>query len=184
LHFSPKFKLVYSGDTRPSKELEEEGEGADLLIHEATFESQMKEDALKKMHCTVDEAVHVASRMKAMHTILFHFSQRYPKIPILDSFSAIACDDEVEVREEMGKDKEEIDGLVVVDDDDDDPMAIEEITKEMIIEREKETTTKVMQTVISPNVFISFDLMVVKSQDLLNLSAYLHPLVVLLNSIG
>lgn len=76
-------RLVYSGDCRPSDRLTEEGHGADILIHEATFENGMEEEAVLKMHSTVGEALSVAKRMNAKSCILTHFSQRYPRIPPL-----------------------------------------------------------------------------------------------------
>jgi len=74
-------KLVFSGDTRPCDLLVSEGEGADLLIHEATFEDGMEEDAFYKKHSTMGEAVSIAKRMGAKHIILTHFSSRYSKSP-------------------------------------------------------------------------------------------------------
>jgi ribonuclease Z len=76
-------KIVYSGDCRPSDRLCEAGVGADLLIHEATFEVGMEEEASLKKHCTVGEALDVAKKMEAKAVLLTHFSQRYPKIPPL-----------------------------------------------------------------------------------------------------
>ena len=35
------WKVVYSGDTRPCRRLEQAGLGATLLIHEATFEPSL-----------------------------------------------------------------------------------------------------------------------------------------------
>jgi ribonuclease Z len=78
---TPFGRLVYSGDCRPSCNLVEAALGADLLIHEATFEDGMEADALLKRHSTVGEALDVARRMKAKTTVLTHFSQRYPKVP-------------------------------------------------------------------------------------------------------
>jgi len=75
--------LAYSGDCRPSKNFSRIAYNADLLIHEATFADGMEADALVKRHCTVGEALHVAKEMNAKTTILTHFSQRYPKIPVI-----------------------------------------------------------------------------------------------------
>eukprot|EP00536_Pseudo-nitzschia_multiseries_P004462 jgi/Psemu1/253636/estExt_Genewise1Plus.C_740055 len=75
--------LAYSGDCRPSKNFSRIAYDADLLIHEATFADGLEADALVKRHCTVGEALHVAKEMNAKTTILTHFSQRYPKIPVL-----------------------------------------------------------------------------------------------------
>jgi ribonuclease Z len=74
-------KMVYSGDTRPCAELIRAGYGADLLIHEATFDDTRGEDAVAKRHSTVSEAIEVGMRMNARRTVLTHFSQRYPKMP-------------------------------------------------------------------------------------------------------
>jgi ribonuclease Z len=74
-------RLAYSGDCRPSRELAQVGQGADVLIHEATFEDGMEVEAALKRHSTVGEALSVAHQMQAKCTILTHFSQRYPKIP-------------------------------------------------------------------------------------------------------
>lgn len=81
-------RLVYSGDCRPSDHLVQVGQGADLLVHEATFENGMEEEAVLKMHSTVSEALSVAKRMGVKACILTHFSQRYPRIaPLLDQDS-------------------------------------------------------------------------------------------------
>jgi len=55
--------------------------GATLLIHEATFDDAMEQDAVAKRHSTVGQALEVARRMNAARVILTHFSQRYPSLP-------------------------------------------------------------------------------------------------------
>lgn len=75
-------KIVYSGDARPSLELAEVGKDATVLIHEATFENNLKSDAVIKKHSTTEEALEIGEKMNAKFVILTHFSQRYPKIPI------------------------------------------------------------------------------------------------------
>ena len=42
------WKLVFSGDTRPSRRLCQAGAGATLLIHEATFEPAMHSQARRQ----------------------------------------------------------------------------------------------------------------------------------------
>lgn len=74
-------KIVYSGDARPSVELAEAGKDATVLIHEATFENDLKADAIIKKHSTTEEALEIGEKMNAKFVILTHFSQRYPKIP-------------------------------------------------------------------------------------------------------
>lgn len=83
------WSLAYSGDTRPDERLWTAGKGVDVLIHEATFDSDMIDDARAKRHSTVAEAIDVGNKMQAKHIILTHFSQRYPKLPSLgDSFDS------------------------------------------------------------------------------------------------
>ena len=74
------WKLVYSGDTRPCPALTAASKNATVLIHEATFENGMLEDALKKRHSMTSEAVQTGLDARAYRTILTHFSQRYPKV--------------------------------------------------------------------------------------------------------
>lgn len=73
------WKVAFSGDCRPSEKFEQAGKGADLLIHEATFDDSLKQEAIDKKHCTVSEAINVGCNMGARVTMLTHFSQRYPK---------------------------------------------------------------------------------------------------------
>lgn len=84
--------IVYSGDTRPCQELVKAGKGATLLIHEATFEDDMLEDAKEKLHCTIGESLKISEQMNAKFTLLTHFSSRYPRIP------AVLMDDRVHER--------------------------------------------------------------------------------------
>ena len=74
------WKIVYSGDTRPCPELIAAGKGASLLIHEATFDHSLLEEAVARKHSTDVEALQVATDMEAEFLILTHFSQRYPKV--------------------------------------------------------------------------------------------------------
>jgi ribonuclease Z len=73
--------VAYSGDCRPSRNFAEDAQGADLLIHEATFTDGMEAEASLKRHCTVGEALEIAHLMNSKATVLTHFSQRFPKIP-------------------------------------------------------------------------------------------------------
>nr|XP_018259272.1 uncharacterized protein I303_08200 [Kwoniella dejecticola CBS 10117]OBR81430.1 hypothetical protein I303_08200 [Kwoniella dejecticola CBS 10117] len=81
------WKVVYSGDTKPSEELVKAGQDATLLIHEATLEDDKPEVAAIKGHSTFSQAIDVGRRMNAKHILLNHFSQRYPKLPKLPVFS-------------------------------------------------------------------------------------------------
>ncbi len=55
------------------------------MIHEATFEDteEGQFNALAKRHSTAGEAVGMGSASGASHTLLTHFSARYPKLPVL-----------------------------------------------------------------------------------------------------
>ena len=75
------WKLVYSGDTRPSPPLIQEGYRATVLIHEATLDDCLIEHAIMKFHSTLGEALQVAAAMEVWKIVLTHFSQRYSKIP-------------------------------------------------------------------------------------------------------
>lgn len=76
------WKVVYSGDTMPCEALVQMGKDANLLIHEATLEDGLEEEAVEKTHSTTSQAIGVGMRMKAQFIMLNHFSQRYAKIPL------------------------------------------------------------------------------------------------------
>ena len=78
------FKLAYSGDCRPSKRFSVIGRNSTVLIHEATFDDELQQEAMAKKHSTTSEALRVGAEMRARSVILTHFSQRYQKIPVLD----------------------------------------------------------------------------------------------------
>jgi hypothetical protein len=78
------WKLAFSGDTMPCEAMVEAARGATLLIHEATFDDSMEEEAAAKRHCTTGQAVRSAAASGAYRTLLTHFSQRYPKVPVID----------------------------------------------------------------------------------------------------
>ncbi len=81
---SAPWKIVFSGDTRPCDALVTAAKDATILIHEATFDDSMLEEAIGKKHCTTKEAVEAGAAAGAYRTLLTHFSQRYPKVPVID----------------------------------------------------------------------------------------------------
>lgn len=81
---STGWKIVFSGDTRPCDQLTRAASHATLLIHEATFEDNMMGEAMEKKHSTTAEAIATGRDAHAYMTMLTHFSQRYPKIPVID----------------------------------------------------------------------------------------------------
>jgi len=76
-------RYVFSGDTMPCELLAQEGANADLVVHEATFGDGFEEDAKRKKHSTMVQALSVLKDMNAKYGVLSHFSARYPRIPDL-----------------------------------------------------------------------------------------------------
>jgi len=85
---SKPIRIAYSGDCRPNREFIRAGMNADLLIHESTFESELEYEAVKKFHCTINEACTVGRCMRAKFLLLTHFSQRYPKVPLFPVYQS------------------------------------------------------------------------------------------------
>ncbi|KAK6497412.1 hypothetical protein TWF481_011821 [Arthrobotrys musiformis] len=86
------FKLAYSGDTRPTNGFVEIGKDCTVLLHEATFDDELRDEALAKRHCTTSEAIQAGKDMGAKNLLLTHFSQRYPKLPNIRRQSPLGDD--------------------------------------------------------------------------------------------
>ena len=50
--FTPEWKILYSGDTKPTWNLINHGHNASLLIHEATNEDEQAVNAAENFHTT------------------------------------------------------------------------------------------------------------------------------------
>lgn len=70
-------KMIYSGDTRPCKNIEAESKGADLLIHDSTLSEDLKDWAIETKHSTSAEAARIARDANVRQLILTHISSRY-----------------------------------------------------------------------------------------------------------
>jgi ribonuclease Z len=79
----PGRKIVYSGDTGQSENVVELAEGADLLIHEATFDDELTERAVEDGHSTPSMAAETARKAGVKRLVLTHISARYKDAGLL-----------------------------------------------------------------------------------------------------
>lgn len=70
-------KVVYTGDTSPCEAVARLARGADLLVHDGTFGSDMEDRAAAEGHSTAAQAGAVAIEAKARRLALTHISARY-----------------------------------------------------------------------------------------------------------
>ncbi|ETB63055.1 hypothetical protein YYC_00651 [Plasmodium yoelii 17X] len=89
--------IVYSADTRPCDNVKRFAKDCNILIHEATFDDELLVEAINKKHSTIHEAMQISLDVNCKTLILTHFSQRYPKAPILNKSSS------AEINEIMNK---------------------------------------------------------------------------------
>lgn len=73
----PGKKIGISGDTRPTKLLEEFFKNCDYLSFDCTFSDKLKEKAVETNHTTAKEAATLAKSARVTNLILTHFSARY-----------------------------------------------------------------------------------------------------------
>ena len=70
-------KIGISGDTRPTKKLEEFFKGCDYLTFDSTYSDELKDKAKDHYHSTAKEAAQLAKNAGVANLILTHFSARY-----------------------------------------------------------------------------------------------------------
>ena len=73
----PGKKIGISGDTMPTKKLEEFFGGCDYLVFDSTFIEEEKQRALDTCHSTAKQAAELGKNAKVKNLILTHFSARY-----------------------------------------------------------------------------------------------------------
>lgn len=82
-------KLVFSGDTSPCDMVRVAADGADVLVHEATFTSEERDRALETGHSTARQAAELAAEAGVGLLALTHLSTRYAGREIRDEARAI-----------------------------------------------------------------------------------------------
>jgi ribonuclease Z len=70
-------KIGISGDTRPTKKLEEFFRGCDYITFDSTYSDTLRDKAKENYHSTSVEAAELAKRAGVSNLILTHFSARY-----------------------------------------------------------------------------------------------------------
>ncbi len=70
-------KIGISGDTRPTKKLEEFFKGCDYITFDCTYSDDLKAKAIETGHSTAKEAAELAKKAGVANLVLTHFSTRY-----------------------------------------------------------------------------------------------------------
>jgi ribonuclease Z len=79
----PGRKIVYTGDTRPFRQLANFALGADLLVHDSTLDDTLSERAEEDGHSTPSQAAETAKKAKVKRLVLTHISARYDETDVL-----------------------------------------------------------------------------------------------------
>ena len=86
----PGATFAYVLDTRPCEGAHALAEQVDILMHEATFTSDLHERAVETGHSTAREAAEVARAADVRQLLLSHFSARYSDVgPIVEEARAV-----------------------------------------------------------------------------------------------
>ncbi len=80
--------IAYSGDSSPNQDFVDLIRGCDVLIHEASFEDEFRDEALRHGHSTVGDAVRIAEeagvrRLVFIHRDLNPLTLRSTSVPIV-----------------------------------------------------------------------------------------------------
>ncbi|MCW4028887.1 MAG: ribonuclease Z [Candidatus Bathyarchaeota archaeon] len=76
-------KIVYTGDTKPYEAFAAFAHGADLVIHDCTFDDSLVDKAGVDGHSTPSQAAAQAKAADAQQLVLFHISARYSDASLL-----------------------------------------------------------------------------------------------------
>jgi len=78
-------KIVISGDTMPCEEMIAFSKNADVLVHEATFDSELEDIAKEYGHTTAAQAAEIAKKADVEKLFLVHVSPRYLDYRVLEN---------------------------------------------------------------------------------------------------
>lgn len=78
-------KIVISGDTQPCEAMIAFSKDADVLVHEATFDSELTDIAKEYGHTTAAQAAEIAKKANVETLFLVHISPRYLDPRILEN---------------------------------------------------------------------------------------------------
>jgi ribonuclease Z len=73
----PPLSYAYSADTRYDETIIEKIRGVNLLYHETTYLKDLADRAIKRFHCTTEQAATIALKAGAARLIVGHFSSKY-----------------------------------------------------------------------------------------------------------
>jgi ribonuclease Z len=79
----PGRKIVYTGDTMPFEDFAKAAKGADVIIHDCTFDDALTAKAEVNGHSTASQAAGQAKAAESKMLVLTHISARYPYTELL-----------------------------------------------------------------------------------------------------